>query len=111
MELKDFNKQVSEATLSNPDANVLITLHENSIGSRASCNIIGGYLGFDWETNQFRIEPEIFLVKNTLTRDIPRNKIKWRGVIYCPQCETKITLSNKYCQKCGQALSEVVNYK
>lgn len=109
MKMMDFGNQVLNAASFNPDASVLITLHENSIGARASCGITGGHLGIDWETNQFRIEPEIFLVKDTLTRDMPKNKIKWRNVIYCPQCETKIMFSDKYCRKCGQALGEIMN--
>lgn len=104
MDLIDFNNQTSNSALICPNASVLITLNENSIGSRACCGVIGGQLGFDWEFNQFRIEPELPLVKDILDRDTPQNKIQWLNIFYCPRCDLRIDATDKYCRRCGQAL-------
>lgn len=46
----------------NPDTPVKITLYEHSVGARAYTLIDSAHLGFDWETGDFRIEPEQALV-------------------------------------------------
>lgn len=42
---------------------VYITTSEHSIGGRAKCGVKNLSLGFDWEHNQLRIEPENKLIK------------------------------------------------
>lgn len=44
------------------DITVLITLDEDSIGQRACSGIRNINLGFDWERDQLRLEPEKPLV-------------------------------------------------
>ena len=45
------------------DLDVVITTSESSIGGRAKVDVHYASRGFDWEHNQFRIEPEHKLVK------------------------------------------------
>ena len=48
----------------NPDkVSVRITLDESSIGGRASVGVSSIMMGFDWESNQLRIEPDKSIVK------------------------------------------------
>ena len=42
---------------------VYITTSEHSIGGRAKCGIKNISLGFDWESHQVRIDPEVNLYK------------------------------------------------
>lgn len=42
---------------------VYITTSEPSIGGRAKCGVKSVALGFDWENNQLRIDPEEKLIK------------------------------------------------
>jgi hypothetical protein len=45
------------------DIPVLINLSENSVGARASVGVQFVGIGFDWEHGQFRIQPNVELVK------------------------------------------------
>lgn len=56
----DFLYKISR----NPEQiNVYITTSDKSISGRAKCGIKGVHLGFDWEHNQLRIDPEDKLIK------------------------------------------------
>lgn len=87
---------------------VLITLSENSIGARAASTVKYAGLGFDWENNQFRIEPEKPLVTkgNNLSdvKGILCKEYNGRKLYFCPRCQSKITKNDYYCRYCGQKL-------
>lgn len=90
------------------DIEVLITLSESSIGSRAFTRVKYVGMGFDWENGQFRIEPEKHIVNETHTfKDIKRIECKQferRNYYFCPRCESKISKEDNFCRYCGQKL-------
>lgn len=95
----------------NPEgSSVVITLSEPSIGSRAYSSVQGIYIGFDWETNQIRIEPSVDLVKkgNSLTDIRPikfRKSFDKKNIVSaCPNCDSRIAKTDCYCRYCGQRL-------
>jgi len=87
---------------------VLITLSEGSIGARASSGVKRVGLGFDWEHNQFRIEPNKALVTkgNNLSdvKSISCRQYDGRNYYFCPRCEQKISKNDFYCRFCSQKL-------
>lgn len=87
---------------------VLITLSENSIGSRASCEVSFVGMGFDWEHGQFRIEPSKSLVRKgnapTDTKKIIRHEFGGQKFWACPKCVMKVAKDDGYCRHCGQRL-------
>ena len=105
-DLKDIIDRTNENDL---DAHVVITLDEPSIGSRASTSIIMAHMGFDWEANQFRIEPKEPIARNKFSRDTPRDIRKWREGYFCPRCDgslmKKEVKEGHYCSRCGQRFS------
>jgi hypothetical protein len=88
------------------DITVLITLSESSMGPRASCSVKNCYIGFDWEKNQFRLEPDQPLTRkgNALYDPKPIKKLTFSGVTFngCPKCRMKVTSDDFYCRYCGQ---------
>jgi hypothetical protein len=87
---------------------VLITLSESSMGARASSNVKYANMGFDWEHGQFRIEPDISLVRkgNSLTdiKNVICRQYEGKNYYFCPRCQQKITKTDKYCRYCSQKL-------
>lgn len=111
-DLKDIIDRTNENDL---DARIVITLDEPSIGSRAFTSIIMAHMGFDWENNQFRIEPKEPIARNKFSRDTPRDIRKWRDGYFCPKCDgslmKKEVKESRYCRRCGQRFSGLVcNY-
>lgn len=91
------------------DSPLIITTVDVSVGARAGVKVNSAYAGFDWETGQFRIEPAEPLVRSSLTRDVPKDIIKWRDGYFCPKCNgslmKKEVKNSHYCSCCGQCLS------
>ena len=108
-DLKDIIDRTNENDL---DARIVITLDEPSIGSRAFTSIIMAHMGFDWENNQFRIEPKEPIARNKFSRDTPRDIRKWRDGYFCPKCDgslmKKEVKGSRYCRRCGQRFSGLV---
>ena len=108
-DLKDIIDRTNENDL---DARIVITLDEPSIGSRAFTSIILAHMGFDWENNQFRIEPKEPIARNKFSRDTPRDIRKWRDGYFCPKCDgslmKKEVKESRYCRRCGQRFSGLV---
>jgi len=90
------------------DIEVLITLSESSVGSRAFAKVKYVGMGFDWENGQLRIEPEKPIVSEGNTfKDIKKIKceqFEGRNYYFCPRCESKISKDDKFCRYCGQKL-------
>ena len=108
-DLKDIIDRTNENDLY---ALIVITLDEPSIGSRAFTSIIMAHMGFDWENNQFRIEPKEPIARNKFSRDTPRDIRKWRDGYFCPKCDgslmKKEVKESRYCRRCGQRFSGLV---
>ncbi|HAU86001.1 MAG TPA: hypothetical protein DCW90_11035 [Lachnospiraceae bacterium] len=63
-ELKKIVDSYCENKYTNPEeVNLIITLDEMSIGPRAGTGVENAFMGFDWEHNQFRIQPKDKLVR------------------------------------------------
>ena len=98
------------------DPYVAITLTELSAGARASTGVQSAILGFDWEHNQFRIEPEAKLCRFGRRKDDPVAKLgkKFNGRAYytCPRCggATRVKKDDRYCSFCGQHLSDEIKW-
>lgn len=109
-DLKDIIDRTNENDL---NARVVITLDEPSIGGRAFTSIILAHMGFDWENNQFRIEPKEPIARNKFSRDTPRDIRKWRDGYFCPKCGgsfmKKEVKESRYCRRCGQRFSGLVH--
>lgn len=94
---------------SDMDSPLVITTDDSSIGPRAGVKVNLVHAGIDWEAGQFRIEPAEPLVRSSLTRDIPKDIIKWRDGYFCPKCDgslmKKEVKNSHYCSCCGQRLS------
>jgi hypothetical protein len=90
------------------DVPVLITLSENSVGARSSTKVKYVEMGFDFEHNQLRIEPEVNLVKmgNSLKdiKPVICEEFEGRKYYFCPRCGQKIAKDDYYCRYCGQKL-------
>lgn len=95
------------------DPEVLITLANNSIGGRAATSVQHVGMGFDWESGQFRIEPEQRLYREGRTLEDPIKTIafkyiydkKVRVIHHCPKCEAVVQKGAKFCSQCGQHIS------
>lgn len=109
-DLKDIIDRTNENDL---NARVVITLDEPSIGGRAFTSIIMAHMGFDWENNQFRIEPKEPIARNKFSRDTPRDIRKWRDGYFCPKCDDSLmkkeVKESRYCRRCGQRFSGLVH--
>lgn len=114
MNLKELNQNIQSTIkdLQNgrdpKNIEVLITLSESSIGARAFTKVSCVGLGFDWESGQFRIEPQKTIVsKGNTTKNIKSvecKQFKNRNYHFCPRCESKISKNDKFCRYCGQRL-------
>ena len=116
-ELKKTVDSYCETKYVNPDeVNVIITLEEMSIGSRAGTGIENIFLGFDWEHNQLRIQPKEKLVRYNKQRDIPKDILyyKLQDIHYCPTCQHPLkkteARNNKYCPFCGQCFTRQIKF-
>lgn len=70
-ELKDAIDTIAENMLNNAnleDIDVRINLSEPSICCRASVGVENIMMGFDWEQNQLRIEPNESIIKGKIKR-------------------------------------------
>ncbi len=65
MNLKEFKNIIDtiEKRVCAEEIEVLITTSESTVGGRAYSRVKGITLGFDWERNQLRIEPNDKLIK------------------------------------------------
>ena len=70
MKLKDLKHKIDfiyEQYKNHPEIpdnlDVVVTTSEHSIGGRAKVDVRYASRGFDWERNQFRIEPACKLIK------------------------------------------------
>ena len=111
MKLSELNNTIQRHLDCNGDAEVVVTLSEPGIGRRAFSDIRSVNMGFDWETNQFRLEPDKKLTSYAKDRDNPQPALRItfkdgsRPIIKCPKCETKLRKDDRYCPRCGQAIS------
>ena len=84
-ELKKIVDAYYEGKYVNPDeVNVIITLEEMSMGPRAGTGVESIFMGFDWESNQLRIQPKEKLVRYNKQSDIPKDIINCRIFIIAP---------------------------
>lgn len=94
------------------DSSLIITTADSSIGARAGVKVNSVHVGFDWEAGQFRIEPAEPLVRSSLTRDTPKDIVKWKDGYFCPKCNgslmKKEVKNSHYCSCCGQRLSSKI---
>lgn len=91
------------------DKEVLITIEGDSIGSRPYCKIQSAGFGFDWEHNQFRIEPseKLFTKDNLSNVQLPKHiKIKNKDFFTCRICNKKVETEDNYCKFCGTKLKK-----
>ena len=107
-ELVDANYERIPNGYNPEDISVLITTAEPSIGGRASCGISNNMMGFDWESNQFRIEPKEPLVRlgKSLSDVKPCVNKPQDGanVYWCPRCTGMVKLQDRFCKHCGQKM-------
>ena len=95
----------------NEDFLIYITLSDPSIGARAFTTIKYASMGFDWESNQFRLEPSNEIVSREWRKDVPKTKIVDiicnRKYYFCPVCggSTRVSKDDRYCKRCGQKLN------
>ena len=111
--VRDLKKNLDYINEDDLNARVVITLDEPSVGGRKGTGIIMAHMGFDWEDNQFRIEPKEKLSRNTFSRDTPKDIKKWRDGYFCPRCDgslmKKEVKESRYCRRCGQRFSGLVH--
>lgn len=111
--VRDLKKNLDYINEDDLNARVVITLDEPSVGGRKGTGIIMAHMGFDWEDNQFRIEPKEKLSRNTFSRDTPKDIKKWRDGYFCPRCDgslmKKEVKESRYCSRCGQRFSGLVH--
>ena len=73
MTLLELKERIDYILIDNPElgrTRVLITTADPSVGARNGVTLSNANMGFDWETGQFRLEPEVPLV-----RKIQRNRV------------------------------------
>lgn len=103
-EIKNLNDNGKQAK----DVIVLITLSENSAGSRASSEVRYVGMGFDWENGQLRIEPVKKLVSKGNScidvKEVICREYDGRKYYTCAKCESKVTKTDNYCRYCSQKL-------
>ena len=112
IELKKSVDFVFEKVANPDEVSVCVTLVEPSIGGRAKTEVKYAVMGFDWEQNQFRIEPKDELVRKgrDLKIAIPvKERLsfdKTCKVFRCPICDGHIAKNDYFCRFCGQKLKE-----
>lgn len=109
VDVKWLKSYIDTCCQSSMDSPLIITTDDPSIGPRAGVKVNLVHDGIDWESGQFRIEPAEPLVRSSLTRDTPKDIIKWRDGYFCPNCDgslmKKEVKNSRYCSCCGQRLS------
>lgn len=95
-------------SLGHGDDVVVIELDDKSVGRFASAGITHVTAGFDWDKGLVLLRPDRRIVSDMKSRDIPKTKILWHGVIHCPNCERKVSKKANYCGHCGQRMSEEI---
>lgn len=92
---------------------VVIELKEPSIGGIACTGIKHISSGFDWDNGKIIITCDDAVLRYKKDRDVPQSAVRiiytkypnTRPVIHCPICENKLRKDDKYCSRCGQAIS------
>lgn len=87
---------------------IVIMLHESSIGGHAFSVVKNAILGFDWDNGKILLVSENKIVSDRMHRDNKRNKVLWHNKLMCPNCQRYIEEKDHYCRQCGQALSDVI---
>ncbi len=112
IELKNKIDFICDRCENPKDIDVCITLVEPSVGGRAKVGVQSVNLGFDWEKNQLRIEPDKEIVRKgrDLQTVIPIKERfsfdKTCKVFRCPICDGHLNKNDRYCKFCGQRLKE-----
>ena len=114
MNLKEFINHLNAIEKTFPshenmeNVSVLITTSESSIGGRACAGVKNIFMGFDWEHNQLRIEPEDKLLKQPIRDTGQIIKRELSGISYwgCSHCGRKVSKEDYYCKQCGRKFVE-----
>ena len=110
LNLKELQKNVNSiAENTNPeDISVIVTLDESSIGPRAGTKVMSAHLGFDWESDQFRIEVKDKIIRDHLKRDNVIKPLKReyneQETFWCAKCNLLVDKKDNFCKHCGQRL-------
>ncbi len=96
-----------ERNTDNIDVVITTVLPYITYGQRPCMDVRYVGMGFDWESGQFRIEPEEKLM--CVKHDTPQPVMEWHENYHCPKCEHMLSGKRKnkdirYCSKCGQAV-------
>lgn len=115
MNLVEFRDSINHSCSihKNPEeVTVCITLSDRSIGPRANTGVRAVNLGFDWEANQFRVEPLDQIVRLGRSKEDEQqclksfDKIMNKTFFHCPRCEKIIRGKVRYCSSCGQRIAK-----
>ena len=95
------------------DNKVVIQLKEPSVGGVACTGIRQLYAGMDWDKGKIIIQTDDPVIYYKKDRDIPKSAVKivytrypqTRPVIHCPVCGDKLRKNDRFCSRCGQAVS------
>lgn len=95
------------------DTPIMITTADRSIGGRAFVYATWIREGFDWESDQIRIDTDEKVLKYKNGRDAAKSPVirkyeqagKKFVVRKCPACENKIGKEDRYCKYCGQKIN------
>lgn len=109
MTCEELNRYLLEMCMvGHENDEVMILLNEKSIGANAASGIESACAGFDWDAGRILLTPSRRLVSDMMSRDLPKVKILWHGVIHCPTCERKVSKKAQYCESCGQKLADLI---
>ena len=95
------------------DTPIMITTADRSIGGRTFVYATWIREGFDWESDQIRIDTDEKVLKYKNGRDAAKSPVirkyeqagKKFVVRKCPACENKIGKEDRYCKYCGQKIN------
>lgn len=77
-----------------------------TVGQRAYTNVASVGMGFDWERNQFRIDPQEELM--CVIHNGSQKVLELDGTYFCQKCQRMIgvrrNIDMNYCYHCGQAV-------
>ena len=105
MILKDFAYQINELSKRHrPTDEVLINLHQMSMGARPSVPLDRVYAGMDWEKGSIRLVTDSPIILDSHDRDIPLEPKMSMGVLWCLNCQYKVDEIDTYCRHCGKKL-------
>lgn len=114
MTVKDLKDKVDFLFENGRSGNlVVVKLKEPSVGGIACSKVESIHAGFDWDGGKAIITCEDDLLSYRKDRDNPMSAVKivytkypeLKPVIHCPKCENKIRKNDRYCNKCGQAVT------